>query len=85
MARNSKQVAHATVRTAHGAVPVRFIRNGKMVRVSSRGLPKLRMFEDKEHGQVVVRSTAEGAQTTLRVDGQDMRKAFSAAVTQFWS
>jgi hypothetical protein len=83
MARNSKQVAHANVRTAQGVVPVRFIKSGKTFRATSRGLPRLRLTHDDASGEVIIKAHADGHQQTLRVT-VPMDRAFGTAVKTFW-
>lgn len=74
----------ANVKVAGEVREVRFLSNGRVFRATSRGLPRLSLKLDKAHDQVVVRTNAGHGQTSVRLEGTNLAKAFSQAVSQFW-
>lgn len=80
-----KSVVKSMVRVNGQVLPVRFVNNGRAVRVTSRGMPRLTLRQDLENKQVIVRHTSDGVQTTERWNGTNMARAFSQAVATFWN
>jgi hypothetical protein len=83
-AKNVRQFVTAQVHVGHESRKVRFMDNGKAVRVSSRGLPLLRLRRDVDREQVIIRARVDGHQQTLRLADIPLDRAFAKAVKQFW-
>lgn len=85
MSKAQRTIVQSAVRVGKEVRTARFIASNGKFSVSSRGVPRLRLRADTEHDEVVVRATYQGVQSTLRVKGQDLAKAFDKAVHQFWT